>query len=76
MLERSIRLGVVNCFGGGGGGYVAPAPEPPKASNVEVQQAMEKERALARKRKGRSSTVLTGGTGLADDSNGNILLGQ
>lgn len=75
MLDRMIDLGIVHCFGGGGGGYVAPAAEPPKASNVEVQAAMEKERALARKRKGRSSTILTGGTGLADQQQGNILLG-
>lgn len=75
-MERMIGLGIVHCFGGGGRGYIAPAVEPPKASDAEVQAAMEKERALARKRKGRSSTILTGGTGLTDTApQGAILLG-
>lgn len=75
MLERLIRLGIVNCFGGGGGGYTAPAMETPKKSNAEVQAAMEKERALARLRKGRSSTILTSGLGLDDSSGKKTLLG-
>jgi len=60
---------------GGGGGYVAPATETPKASNAEVQAAMEKERALARLRKGRSSTILTSGLGLEDPGTKKTLLG-
>lgn len=75
-MDRLINLGIVQCFGGGGGGYQAPAAEAPKASDTEVQAAMEKERALARKRKGRTSTLLTGGAGLADPVQGNILLGS
>ena len=61
--------------GGGGGGYVAPAAATPKASNAEVQAAMEKERELARMRKGRSSTILTSGFGLEDPGTKKTLLG-
>lgn len=61
--------------GGGGGGYVAPAMATPKASNTEVQAAMEKERELARLRKGRSSTILTSGMGLDSSSDKKTLLG-
>lgn len=60
---------------GGGGGYVAPAMETPKKSDVEVQAAMEKERALARMRKGRSSTILTSGLGLDNSAGKPTLLG-
>lgn len=60
------------CFGGGGGGgyvapAVAPAVEPPKESDKDVQDALSKERLLARKRRGRKSTILTGALGLADE---------
>jgi len=78
MLDRSIELGIVHCFGGGGGGYVQPTAQAPGRSDEEVQAAMEKERALARMRKGRSSTILTSGLGLADSNNkvAKTLLGQ
>jgi len=74
-FERAIDCGVVHCFGGGGG-YVAPAPAPPQKSDADVQAAMEKERALARLRKGRSSTILTSGLGLEDAGTKKTLLGQ
>ena len=60
---------------GGGGGYVAPAPAVPKTSDAEVQAAMEKERELARLRKGRSSTILTSGLGLENTGKATLLGG-
>jgi len=62
------------CFGGGGN--VAPATPAPKVSDADVQASMEKERALARLRKGRSSTILTSGLGLEDPGTKKTLLGQ
>ena len=69
MIERKIALGIVNCFGGGGGGgyspppvpAVQPAPATPSSTgnDPEVEAAMNKERMLARKRKGRQSTILS-----------------
>ena len=62
--------------GGGGGGYVAPAPAVPKTSDTEVQAAMEKERELARLRKGRRSTILTSGlVGLENTGKATLLGG-
>lgn len=63
------------CFGGGS---VAPAvvTPAPKVSDADVQASMEKERALARLRKGRSSTILTSGLGLEDAGTKKTLLGQ
>lgn len=56
------------CGGGGGGyDYVAPAPT---VDSTEVEEAMRKERELARKRKGRKSTILTN---LAQDENKTML---
>lgn len=56
-----------------GGGYprVEPAKPMPTISDKEVQEAMAKEKALALKRKGRQSTILTP---LVDDY-GKTLLG-
>lgn len=57
-----------------GGGAPAPAPAPrptvvteaPKTTDPAVQEAMEKERELARRRKGRGSTIVTGAQGLPE----------
>jgi hypothetical protein len=56
---------------GGGGGAAAPpqrtlVTEPPKVTDPLVQEAIEKEKALARRRKGRGSTIVTGAQGLPD----------
>jgi len=74
-IESKIRFGVIRCFGGGTS-YTAPAMEPPKKSDAEVQAAMEKERSLARLRKGRRSTILTSGLDLDDTSGKKTLLGS
>lgn len=57
------------CFGGSGRQPVL-ITEPPKVSDPEVEAALEKERELARRRKGRRSTILTGGQGLVPDEQG------
>ena len=62
------RLGLI-CFGGGGS---APAPPPivyPDDPSIkrEAEEAAKKERELARKRKGRRSTIMTSGMGLKND---------
>jgi carbohydrate-binding DOMON domain-containing protein len=76
VLDRKIELGIVTCFGGGGSSAPAPVSmAAPSKSDAEVQAAMEKERTLARLRKGRSSTILTSGLGL-DDGGKKTLLGQ
>jgi hypothetical protein len=49
---------------------VQPAPPMPSQSDAEVQAAMEKERALARLRRGRRSTILTSGLGVGADTGG------
>lgn len=58
------------CFGGG-----SPAPpvimQPPTGEDPEVQDAMRKERELARRRASRQSTILTGPSGLGGDNSGN-----
>lgn len=55
----------------GGGGSPAPKPvaavEPPKVTDPAVQEAIEKEKALARRRKGRGSTLITGTQGLVGE---------
>lgn len=45
---------------------VAPAPDPPKREDPMVQEAIEKERELAMRRKGRRSTILTSSQGVQD----------
>jgi len=77
LLDRKIRLGFVACFGGGGGGGTTVAATTPSESDAEVQAAKEKERTLARLRKGRSSTILTSGMGVVDNKvGGKTLLGE
>lgn len=65
----------------GGGGSPAPPPPPPPAPKVEdpaVQEAIEKERLLHRKRKGRQSTILTSVIGelKSQESDKKTLLGS
>jgi hypothetical protein len=75
-LDRKIELGIVTCFGGGGSSAAPVTTAAPSKSDSEVQAAMEKERTLARLRKGRSSTILTSGLGLDDGGGKKTLLGQ
>jgi len=59
-IEKQMRLGMINCFGGSPSYPPPPPPPPPPTINdAEVEAALKRERELARKRKGRSSTVLT-----------------
>ena len=52
----------------------APLPPAPKTTDADVEEAAQKERELARLRKGRKSTILTD---MATDSSGRkTLLGQ
>lgn len=64
-------------FFGGGGDVpdVTPAPVAPATSDPSVEEAAAKERALARKRKSRRSTILTGAMGLDETSNKTTMLG-
>jgi len=59
------------CFGGGGSYTPTPPPEVPTEDSPEMKAAAEKaakdEKDLARKRKGRRSTILTSGLGLEGD---------
>lgn len=50
-------------------------PETPSVTSPEVQEAKRKERELARRRRGRRTTILTGPSGLEDDTGGRTLLG-
>lgn len=61
---------------GGSTPSVAPAPEAPKVTDPEVEDAKRKERELARRRRGRMSTMLTGPSGLSEQPTGKTLLGQ
>ncbi|MFH2076211.1 MAG: hypothetical protein ABIJ57_12840 [Pseudomonadota bacterium] len=47
------------CFGGGPSYSAPPIQVAPKLSDKEVEAAMARERELARRRKGRRSTILT-----------------
>lgn len=47
------------CFGGGGGYSAPPIQAAPRYSDKEIEAAMAKERELARRRRGRQSTILT-----------------
>ncbi len=62
------------CFGGGTPD-VTPLPTTPTATDQAVEEAAAKEKLLARRRKGRESTILTGAMGV-DDSGKKTLLGQ
>jgi len=63
-------------FGGGGGGYnPPPVVDAPTKSDPEIQASLQRERDLQRRRRGRSSTILTSGLGLSDN-NKKTLLGQ
>lgn len=74
-MDRLIRLGIVHGFGGGGS--VQPMPAAPATTDPAVEEAAAKERALARLRKGRSSTILTSLIGQPDGVTGKkTLLGQ
>ncbi len=53
-----------------------PPPPPPQVSDPEVQAAKENERKRRIAAQGRSSTILTGGQGVADErTQGKKLLG-
>jgi len=64
------------CFGSPSIPILQPQPKPPKESDPEVQAAMEKEKELARLRRGRASTILTSFTGLDDTGKKKTLLGS
>ena len=65
-----IELSLIS-FGGGGSYAPTPPPDVPTDDSPEVKMAAEeaakKERDLARKRKGRSSTILTSGLGVSGE---------
>uniref|UniRef100_A0A6M3KXL7 Uncharacterized protein n=1 Tax=viral metagenome TaxID=1070528 RepID=A0A6M3KXL7_9ZZZZ len=54
------------CFGGGGGYSPPLVADTPAKSDPEIQAALQRERELQRRRRGRSSTILTSGLGLSD----------
>ena len=74
-IDHKIRFGIIRCFGGGSPA-VAATTTTPDSSDAEVQAAKEKEKTLARLRKGRASTILTSGMGLDDSGTKKTLLGQ
>lgn len=53
----------------------AAVTAPVKETDPEVQEAKRKERELNRRRRGRGSTVLTGPSGVPEDSQKKTLLG-
>jgi len=57
---------------------IQQAPAPPKETDKEIDDVVNKERELARRRKGKKSTILTSGMGLPDTNTGQQkqLLGQ
>ena len=57
---------------------VQAAPEPPEVSDEEKAEIKKKQDAIARKRKGRRSTILTGPLGIQEDQEDatNTLLGK
>ena len=67
---------MLGLFSFGGSPSVTPTPDPPKKEDPEVEEAKKKERELARRRKGRSSTILTGPQGLDSQKPEKTLLGQ
>lgn len=63
-----------NILGGSKTPDIISLPATPTVSDADVEAAAQKERELARKRKGRKSTILTD---MATDTSGNkTLLGQ
>jgi len=67
---KLIEMSLV-CFGGGG--YTPPPPpavptEDDPAVKAAAEDAAKKEKDLARKRKGRRSTILTSGLGLSGEA--------
>lgn len=52
----------------GGGGYVPPLPEPVKEEDPRVVEAQNEMRIRLKNMKGRSSTLLTGGTGVEQEA--------
>lgn len=59
----------------GGSPKVQPYVAPPKETDPAVQEAIRKERELAMRRRGRQSTILSGGAGLVDSGTKKTLLG-
>jgi len=62
------------CFGGGPSYSAPPIQAAPKYSDKEIEAMMAKERELARRRKGRQSTILTSLIG--DEGGKKTLLGS
>jgi len=67
-----IELSLV-CFSGGSTSQFVPPPDVPGDDDPEViarkKEEADKQRSLARKRKGRRSTILTSGLGLQGSPN-------
>ena len=55
---------------------VQPYQAPPKANDPALEAQLEKEKLLARKRKGRQSTILSDQTGSSEDIQKKTLLGS
>jgi hypothetical protein len=55
---------------------VQPYQAPPQANDPALEAALEKEKILARKRKGRQSTILSDQTGSSEDTQKKTLLGS
>jgi hypothetical protein len=55
---------------------VQPYQAPPQANDPALEAALEKEKILARKRKGRQSTILSDQTGSSEDIQKKTLLGS
>ena len=55
---------------------VQPYQAPPQANDPALEAALEKEKSLARKRKGRQSTILSDQTGSSEDTQKKTLLGS
>ena len=64
------------CFGSPSIPALQPQQKAPKESDPDVQAAMEKEKELARLRRGRASTILTSFTGLDSTGQKKTLLGS
>lgn len=59
----------------GGSPEVPQQPATPKYTDPAVQEAIKKEAELAERRKGRRSTMLTGGMGITADDQKRTMLG-